>query len=164
VNERVPHTIHIIFPSAMLAEGFWLYVWRVKTCDDQVLLYVGRTGDSSSANAAPPYRRIAQHLGTVAASNMLRTHLEKGRGIKPEDCISFEFIGHGPLFARQADLDSHKPIRDIVAAQEAKLALALGAAGYDVMNTVRTSKPLDGELWGRVRAAFAEDFPGLAEG
>ena len=45
----------------MLERGFWLYVWRIASPIGEVL-YVGRTGDSSSLNASPPFMRMAQHL------------------------------------------------------------------------------------------------------
>jgi len=161
VSDTQPQTIHFTLPGAVLTPGFWLHVWRVNTCDGRKMLYVGRTGDSSSANAAPPYRRIGQHLGTLAATNMLRTDLLK-RDVSPEDCQTFEFIGHGPLFPPQFDLVTHKPVRDIVAAQEKALADALKKAGYDVLNTVSSNKPLDAALWAQVRTALAPSFPELA--
>ena len=58
-------------------------------------------------------------------------------------------------------MEAHKPIRDQVAALEKRLAEDLKAAGYDVMNTVRSSAVLDEALYEEVRAAFAEEFPGL---
>jgi hypothetical protein len=160
LNKEVLDTVTVTLPGSVLKAGFWLYVWRVTTCDGVELLYVGRTGDSSSANAAPPYRRLGQHLGMVKASNALRTHLES-KQIDPESCSTFEFIAHGPLFEKQPDLESHKTPRDIVAALEKALADALAESGYDVLNSVRSLKPLDGAFWSGVRNAFAQRFPRL---
>ena len=58
-------------------------------------------------------------------------------------------------------MEAHTIPRDIVAALEKALADALKAAGYDVMNVVRCRKPLDEELFARVRAAYATYFPAL---
>ncbi len=68
-------------PAAMLERGFWLYVWRVRV-DQKQLLYVGRTGDNSSPFATAPYTRMGQHLGKQKNQNALRRHLEV-KGIRP---------------------------------------------------------------------------------
>ena len=161
MGTSLSQTAEVIFPGSLLATGFWLYVWRVRTLDHGDLLYVGRTGDSSSAKAAPPYRRMGQHLGFVRASNALRAHLI-GRGVVPELCMSFQFIAHGPIFAEQSDMLAHKPLRNKMARLEKELADSLAASGYEVLNTVRSRMPLDAELWSTVRKAFAEYFPKLA--
>jgi hypothetical protein len=147
----------------MLRRGFWLYVWRVETPDGHQLLYVGRTGDSSSANAAPPFARMGQHLGHAKASNALRRHLEKA-GIEAEACKDFELIAHGPLFPEQVDMARHRGPRDIVAALEKQLQCALAEAGYRVINTVNCRQPLDPELWARVKDAFSVHFERLRRG
>ncbi len=91
---------------------------------------------------------------------MVRNNLEK-RGVDPVDC-KFRMVGRGPVFDEPVTktMESHKPIRDQVAALEKKLAEDLRATGYDVMNTVRSSAVLDETLYEQVRAAFAEEFPG----
>ena len=152
----------------LLQEGYWLYVWRVTTKDGE-LLYVGRTGDSSSPPASAPFKRLGQHLGTIKTQNQLRKGLIK-IGFQPEECHDFEFIAHGPVFealehGEDDDLESrkrrHYPVRDQIAALEKALADALVDAGYDVLNTVRSRKPLDAQVWTSVRSAFAEHFPKL---
>ena len=105
---------------------------------------------------------MGQHLGHVKASNALRTYLEMN-GVKPEDCSEYEFIAHGPLFPEQADMEAHKGPRDIVAALEKHLADSLRAAGYTVLNTVNSNKPLHDALWTTVRDAFAKYFAKLRE-
>lgn len=144
----------------MLQRGFWLYVWRVTTAEGEEMLYVGRTGDSSSHKAAPPYARMGQHLGHVKASNALRTHLEK-RDVVPESCPSYTMFAYGPMFQETANMDRHKKPRDIVAALEKKLADTLREAGYDVLNTVNSRMPLDNGRWRTVRDSFLEHFPNL---
>ena len=104
---------------------------------------------------------MGQHLGHQKESNALRKHLER-RGVCPEKCIEFQMIAHGPLFPQSADMKTHRPPRDTVAALEKALADALGTSGYQVLNTVRCRKPLDGTLWALVRDAFAAHFPRLA--
>lgn len=153
------HTLTM--PGAMLQRGFWLYVWRVNTPKGE-MLYVGRTGDSSSPNAAPPYARMGQHLGHVKASNALRAHLERV-GVEPETCAEFDLIAHGPIFPEQDDMEAHRAPRDIVAALEKQLACALDAAGYDVLNTVKCRHSVDEKAWSAVRAAFIEHFPKIGE-
>ena len=133
-------TYTLTMPGAMLERGFWLYVWRVETPKGE-MLYVGRTGDSSSCKAAPPYARMGQHLGHVEASNTLRRYLKNKAGVKAEDCREYDLIAHGPLFREQADMEAHKGPRDIVAGLEKHLANTLKAAGYKVLNTVNSRKP-----------------------
>lgn len=143
----------------MLARGFWLYVWRVETPVGEVL-YVGRTGDSSSTNATAPYSRMGQHLGRNPNQNALRRQLDAA-GVQPEECTSFELISCGPLFPEQADKKAHYKIRDIVAALEKELAVSLSNAGYRVLNTMHCRKPLHSSYWREVRRVFIDYFPRL---
>ena len=46
---------------------------------------------------------------------------------------------------------------------EKALADAMRAAGYRVMNDVKSGKPLDEVRFAGVRKTFAKSFPGLAE-
>ena len=66
----------LTLPGAMIERGFWVYVWRIASPVGE-LLYVGRTGDSSSPKAATPFARMGQHLGTNERQNMVRRHLEQ---------------------------------------------------------------------------------------
>lgn len=150
-------TLVLKMPSEMLKRGFWLYVWRIKT-PKGVKLYVGRTGDSSSARANPPYLRMGQHLGNNEKQNALRRQLLKV-GVEPEDCVSFELISHGPLIPEKNSFEAHKRPRDIVAALEKRLRDSLSEAGYQVLNTVHCRKELDKKRWRDVHAAFAKYFP-----
>jgi hypothetical protein len=58
-------------------------------------------------------------------------------------------------------MKSHAVSRDIVAALEKALAVALKEAGYEVMNRINCKQPLDKKLFDIVRAEFAADFPKL---
>lgn len=149
------------FDGGFLERGFWLYAWEVVVPGGATILYVGRTGDSSSANAQSPFHRMGQHLGRAVNSSMLRNHLA-GRDVEPEDC-TFRLIAHGPVLPEgpTGDMADHKLRRDLVAGIEKRLAEDLKAAGYDVVNTVASTKPLDEDVYAEVRAAFAAHFPRL---
>ncbi len=153
------HTLSISMPGKLLTRGFWLYVWRVESPVGEIF-YVGRTGDNSSPHAVAPYTRMGQHLGFSETQNALRKHLLK-RGIDPEAC-TFHMVAHGPLFPEAADMVAHLAPRDIVAALERKLAEAMCAAGYDVLNTVKCRKPLDDAIWSAVQNEFAKHFVKLS--
>lgn len=157
----MPTTFTVALDGAMLRRGFWVYVWEITPPDGKKVLYVGRTGDSSSPNAQSLFNRLGQNLGTLANASMVRNNLEK-RGIDPAEC-QFRMVGHGPIFDEvpNKDFEAHKVIRDKAAAIEKKLAEELKAAGYDVMNEVRCNAPLDEELYAAVRVAFAAELPGL---
>lgn len=149
----------ISLPGLMLERGFWLYVWRIHTGRD-TLLYVGRTGDESSPHASAPYDRFGQHLGRNKNANALRRNLEK-HGLTLDQIDSYDFVFYGPLFPEVDDFEAHKPLRDAVAALEKKLADSLALAGHTVLNKVNCHRPLDLDLWKKVRDAFAKDFPEL---
>lgn len=156
----MPATTQVLtVPGPMLQRGFWLYVWRVEAPGGE-FLYVGRTGDSSSPRATPPYQRMGQHLGHMRNSNALRQHLVK-RQVEPEACTAFHLVAHGPLYPEAVDMDRHRGPRDIVAALEKGLADALRQAGYQVMNTVNCRKQVDGKALAAVLTAFTKQFPRL---
>jgi hypothetical protein len=120
------------FDGALLGRGFWLYVWRI-TDGERSVLYVGRTGDSSSPHASSPFKRIGQHLdaGPNAKGNALARQLKKA-GLPPEHC-TFEMVAVGPLFPEQEDMERHLTFRDQVGALERALADHLRAAGHEVI-------------------------------
>lgn len=154
-------TLHSFgFPGALTRRGFWLYVCSVETEDGNEHLYVGRTGDSSSLNAASPFNRMGQHLGFNKNANALRRQLVRA-GIEPERCSRFEMTAYGPLFAEGTSVEEHRRLRDKIAPLEKALCNELTRAGYTVLNTVSSRKPLDQALWDQVRQAFGERFPRL---
>src|SRR4051812_14536535 len=123
-------TFTVSLDGEMLRRGFYLYVWRITTPEGETVLYVGRTGDSSSPHAQSLFNRLGQNLGTLANASMVRNNLEK-RGIAPVKC-QFDMVGFGPIFeeAPGKDMATHKPVRDKVAAAEKQLAEDLAAAEY----------------------------------
>jgi hypothetical protein len=148
------------FSGELLQRGFWLYVWEVTAADGRTVLYVGRTGDSSSANAQSPFNRLSQHLGTNKHANALRRQL-LNVGIEPNDCLKFEMVAYGPIHAEGASMADHTPLRDRVAAMEKALCDALCTAGYTVLNSVNCRQKLDEQSWIEALSAFAERFPKL---
>ena len=156
----MPSLQSLSFSGALLKRGFWLYVWQVTTAGDRTVLYVGRTGDSSSPHAQSPFNRLSQHLGSNKNANALRRQLEKV-GIDPNVCRSFEMVAYGPILPEAADMKEHTPSRNIVARFEMELRDALHRAGYAVLNSVNCRHPLHDSHWLAIRDAFAERFPKL---
>ncbi len=149
------------FDGALLARGFWLYVWRI-TNDDRNVLYVGRTGDSSSPNASSPFKRIGQHLdaGPNAKGNALARQLNRA-GLTPEAC-TFEMVAVGPLFPEQEDMEQHRAVRDSAAALERALADHLRAAGHRVLGDHPRAAACDEALCGEVCRLVDERLAALA--
>lgn len=166
----------LIFKGEWLERGFWLYVWEVTVPRRKApLYYVGRTGDSSSLNAASPFNRMGQHLDlrSSASAAMLTRNL-KARGIGPEQLTRcrFRLIAVGPILKEGRPKDSKAPSvaewtehhrrRDLVAALERDLAEGLREAGYDVINTVKSRKATDPRKWRTIRRELAAHFPKLS--
>ena len=146
------------FAGALLARGFWLYVWWIRS-PGGLYLYIGRTGDSSSPHASSPFNRIGQHLDLrrKAKSNALARQL-KAAGLTPSEC-SFEMLAMGPLFPEQASMKRHGPVRDTVAALEKELAQFLRSRGYSVLGTHGASARPDAALLRRVLLSIRDEFP-----
>jgi hypothetical protein len=151
-------TLHqLSLPGGMLARGFWLYVWEVTDVNDKKWLYVGRTGDSSSPNAQSPFARLSQHLGSNRRGNALRRNLTNA-GVEVDSCESFELICYGPILPECADMDMHRPSRDVMAGLEKGLRDALHNAGYNLLNEVKSRQPIDKAQLADVVVAFAKRF------
>jgi hypothetical protein len=93
---------------------------------------------------------------------MLRNHLGS-RALDLQSC-TYRLLAFGPVLDEVADgsMDKHKDLRDRVAGIEKQLALDLAAVGYDVLNEVKSRKPLDSQLYAPVKAAFAAHFVRLS--
>jgi hypothetical protein len=153
---RAPESFRFDFPGALLRRGFWLYVWKV-SCGRDCFLYVGRTGDSSSRNAASPFSRIGAHLNMKknAKANTLFRKIELEK-FDPYRC-TFRFLAFGPLMleARRSD-KTHRHRRDRIASLEKGLASYLKERGYDL----RGSHGVKGaELPQSLRRAVDRAFP-----
>jgi len=156
----MPRMQVLSFSGELLLRGFWLYVWEIECTVGNVWLYVGRTGDSSSAKAQSPFNRLSQHLGSNKHGNALRRQL-LGVGIQPETCRRFDMIAYGPIFQEAGTMADHQPIRNRMAALEKELRNALHSAGYNVLNAVYCDHKLDDALWAEVADAFRDRFPKL---
>jgi hypothetical protein len=143
MSEGELNAYSIMFSGKVLDRGFWLYVIDIRGPQGRHL-YVGRTGDSSSANAASPFSRIAQHLDRRpnAKGNALARNLRMA-GIEPSVCV-MEMLAIGPIFPEERDFTMHRPVRDQVAALERGLAAALRGRGYSVLG--RHSAPCEPDI------------------
>ncbi len=153
----------IAFSGQLLRRGFWLYAWRISR-GPELYVYVGRTGDSSSPNAASPFSRMSQYLDfrANAKGNAMMRNLRK-RGVEPVDC-EFELHAIGPIFPEQDSMEQHKPFRDAAAALECALAKELRARGYDVLGNHSSRMRLDERIFKEVRNMVAGSFPALPKG
>src|ERR1700692_3765781 len=122
------------FDGGVLERGFGFFVWRIGN-GTKTLLYVGRTGDSSSCHASSPFKRIGQHLevGRNAKGNALGRQLER-EGVSPQEC-RFKMVAIGPVFAEQACMEQHRIYGDQTAALERALSDRLKARGYRVIGS-----------------------------
>ena len=152
-----PALHQLSLPGAMLARGFWLYVWEVTDVSGEKWLYIGRTGDTSSPNAQSPFSRLSQHLSQNPKSNALRRNLVRA-GVDADTCSSFDLFCYGPILAERPTVESHRPARDTIAGLEKGLRDALYNAGYRVLNEVKCKQPIEPILMGKVVAAFAKNF------
>lgn len=135
------------FSGSILCRGFWIYVWHVTTKDGDRLVYVGRTGDTSSPNAQSPFRRVGQHVdpNPKSKSNALAKNLFKS-GIDPVTC-HFKFTALGPIYDEQENMASHVPVRDKAAALERKTADWLKDRGYVVLGSHPKRCRVDENAW-----------------
>jgi hypothetical protein len=147
------------FDGRLLERGFWLYVWRIR-CNGKNVAYVGRTGDSSSFNAASPFSRASQHLELRpgARANALVRNL-RAAGMEPSACV-YRFYGVGPIFAEAADGPEHISVRDKMAAVESAVANELRRRGHTVLGSHACRKPLDAALLQAVLAVLPEELLG----
>lgn len=145
------------FDGQLLKRGFWLYVWQVQ-CDGKTFVYVGRTGDSSSFNAASPFSRVSSHLNlrSNARANALVRNL-RAAGIEPSECV-YQFYGIGPIFPEAVDPSEHILIRDKIAPVEAALADELRKRGHWVLGNHACRRPLDSALLQSVLDVLPEDL------
>src|SRR5271170_1962311 len=146
------------FDGDILKRGFWLYVWEIKGTNSHHL-YVGRTGDSSSANASSPFKRIGQHLDPSprAKGNALGKQLRHA-GIDCGDCM-FEMTAIGPIFTEQSDFGSHIPFRDKMAAIERAVSDELKRRSYIVLGTHPRIGTVEPNLLGEITSLLDRRFP-----
>lgn len=124
------HSHRISFSGNIVKRGFWIYIWRIAHSSG-VYYYVGRTGDSSSANAASPMSRMSAHFGHNPKGNALKRNL-MSIDIDMEEC-DYDYYCFGPLIDEKASWDEHRKARDIAATVEVKVAQHLKAQGCRVI-------------------------------
>ncbi len=143
----------LTFTGALIERGFWLYVWHV-ACARKSIVYVGRTGDSSSRYAASPFNRLGQHLDVreSASANMLLRHM-RGKGMEPT-AATYHMVAVGPIYPEQETLDLHRHHRNVVAPMEAALGRHMRGLGYDVVGNTNSKHPLNQTLFKQVLKKF----------
>lgn len=148
---------HLKFSGALIERGFWLYVWRIKHGSDYVL-YVGRTGDSSSKYAASPFNRLGQHLDVrpTATANTLLKNIT-AQGFNPVEC-EYELTSIGPLFPEQETLEEHRKYRDIIAPLEVALAEHLKEKGHKIVGSHPKPRSKDEQLFSQITAMIEGQF------
>jgi hypothetical protein len=145
------------FSGALIERGFWLYVWRVSH-KNQYVLYVGRTGDSSSKYASSPFNRLGQHLDVrpnATANTLLRNIRTKG--FDPLLC-EYDLVSIGPLYPEQDNLEEHRKYRDLIAPLESALAQHLKDKGHEVVGTHPKPKPHDEAMLKKVLSMIEGKF------
>jgi hypothetical protein len=151
--------VTVSLPPALLARGFWIYVWKIGLVDGTVVHYVGMTGDTGSYVAGSPLKRAADHLGFNERSNALRQYLER-KGCPPERCRMLDLMSFGPIGDVPEDRELYKVARGKIAALEKALCSALRAAQYEVLHDdPRCNFKCDESRWKELVTAFGGNFP-----
>lgn len=148
----------MFFDGALLERGFWLYIWDIKKPPERYL-YIGRTGDSSSPNAASPFARIGHHLDfrPNAKANSISRRL-KEKNLVPSSA-KFAMLAIGPLFPEQESFKDHIVCRDQLAALENALAEHIRNNGYNVLGTHNSRKAVDKNTLKEVIEIVEKHFP-----
>jgi hypothetical protein len=140
---------------------FWLYVWHVEH-RGRAVVYVGRTGDNSSCNAASPMGRLGEHLNVrrSASANMLLRHLRDAQ-IDPI-ASTFRLVAVGPILPEECeDFEEHKLRRNVISPMEAALWQEMVERGYDVVGQARSRFRLDAKRYREVLAKFEDQLAQL---
>ena len=143
------------FDGELLKRGFWLYVWKI-LFNGEIFIYVGRTGNSSSTNAASPFNRVSQHLDfrETARGNTLARRL-KEVDIDP-DSSNFRMIALGPIFQEQKSVDKHMRYKDQMATLEYEIAYYLKWQGFEVLGKYQKGSAIDQTLLNELKSKVVE--------
>lgn len=151
------NVLQLSFNGQMLKRGFWLYVWRIRHKKSMSeYWYIGRTGDSSSANASSPLARLSQHFNfkeNAKGNSLIKNIIQAG--INPEDC-QFKLVSIGPLFPEKESYAEHVPCRDIVGKLEAEIAHTFKTKGLIVLGSHPKRGIYDHKLFNEVISKFSE--------
>lgn len=146
------------FDGLILKRGFWLYVVEIVTSSGRHVVYVGRTGDTSSPFAASLFTRMTGHLSdrkSAKANSLLKRMIEQD--LACEDC-SYRFVGIGPVFDQQTSMEAHKPLRDQMAGLERAVADHLRQRGYAVLGDHPKPRKVEAELLAATLDLVDEEF------
>ena len=143
------------FDGELLKRGFWLYVWKI-LFNGEIFIYVGRTGNSSSTNAASPFNRVSQHLDfrETARGNTLARRLKEVE-IDP-DSSNFRMIALGPIFQEQKSVDTHMRYRDQMATLEYEIAYYLKWQGFELLGKYQKGSAIDQTLLNELKSKVVE--------
>jgi|GEM_PF-4335312 len=148
--------IHFAFSGKIVQRGFWIYIWKIAH-KGRLYFYVGRTGDSSSVNAASPMSRMSAHFGRNVVANALKRNL-KEQAVELHEC-TFECFCFGPLMEEKENWSDHVVARDILATIEANIARYLKKKHFNVLG-VHHGKHIDTEEVRRWTREIIEDLEG----
>jgi hypothetical protein len=151
----------INFDGSILKRGFWIYIWTIHTQREGFLIYVGRTGDTSSPNAQSAFNRVSQHVdpNPNSRSNTLARNL-RGLGISPESC-KFKFTAIGPIENECDTMEAHIPIRNRIAALERRTADWFRNRGYKVLGNHPRPGDIDPDVWQKIESELTIRFAKL---
>ena len=143
------------FDGELLKRGFWLYVWEI-LFNGEKYIFIGRTGNSSSANAASPFNRVSQHFDfrETAKGNTLARRLRENN-IDP-DASNFRMIALGPIFQEQKSVDTHKQYRDQMATLEYEIASYLKWQGFEVIGKYQKGSSIDQTLLNELKSKVVD--------
>lgn len=146
------------FDGSLLRRGFWLYVWIIQPPDGKPLIYVGRTGDTSSPNAQSPFRRVGQHVdpNPKSKSNALTKRLRELK-IEPDSC-HFAFTAIGPIFQERKTMERHVRFRNRTAALERRVSEWFKGKGFHLIGSHPKLGKVDEELWGEIEDHLQKRF------
>lgn len=148
----------IEFDGSLLQRGFWIYIWLIQTNASKRLIYVGRTGDTSSPNAQSPFRRVGQHVdpNPNSKSNALARNLRNLK-IDPKSC-KFSFTAIGPIFKECESMEAHIPVRNQMAALERSTADWFHGKGFEVIGTHPKLREVNTEIWNKIKYELMQRF------
>ena len=145
----------IAFDGELLTRGFWLYAWEI-LFNGEKYIYLGRTGNSSSANAASPFNRVSQHLDfqETAKGNTLARRLREV-DIDP-NASNFRMIALEPIFQEQKSVDTHNRYRDQMATLEYEISSYLKWQGFEVIGKYQKGSAIDQTLLNELKSKVVE--------
>ena len=149
-------TYALDIPVPITQYGYFLYVWKATTSQDDLILYVGRTGDDVYTAANPPIVRIGQHLGRGRGATLTKNLLDMK--VNPRECAELRIIIHGPIFQPTQCKDAHRDRLTAMKALERALRDALQHNNYTVVGTHPRNWNLCRSCWQGVQQAFGRYF------